>query len=68
MQSTASASITDDQLRATWRAIKQPGWGDFDHCMANPIRSRVIRIAAITMVNRPHPGKDCKRAAANDQE
>lgn len=68
MQKTVSANITDEQMRDTWRAIKQPGWGTFEQSLAHPIRARVIRIAAVTRANKPQPGRDGKCAAANDKE
>lgn len=46
----ARTNLTDEDLRKTWAELRrsQPAWpASFEDTMADPVRSRLVRIAAI---------------------
>lgn len=54
-----TAPVSPDALRAAWQAMRQRAcmrhWPqDFDQVMADPVRSRLVRMEALHNL-RPHP-------------
>jgi hypothetical protein len=46
---------TEEQLRDAWRAIAQPGWGEYDHAKAAWLHFSLARARARLVASGRHP-------------